>query len=175
MTTIALSAAEIIHALGGRGNQAKCPAHKDRTPSLSVTERDGKVLVHCHAGCSQTAVITALRDLGLWPEQEQRRWLPQAEFDAQRRRAQEQEQEDEKWLPSMRDFLRELTDRRDELIRLLRIRDDFYLEVELEVCYMRIDAMRKAIGDDVTEDDVAFTIAIVDMLAEKQANETQTS
>jgi len=28
------------------------------------------VLVHCHGGCSQAAVIRALRDLGLWPEPE---------------------------------------------------------------------------------------------------------
>jgi 5S rRNA maturation endonuclease (ribonuclease M5) len=26
------------------------------------------VLVHCHAGCTQAAVIAALKELGLWPE-----------------------------------------------------------------------------------------------------------
>lgn len=52
----------------GRGWVAKCPAHDDRTPSLSITEAgDGRVLVHCHAGCSQSAVIDALRNWGLWP------------------------------------------------------------------------------------------------------------
>jgi putative DNA primase/helicase len=45
---------------------AKCPAHDDRNPSLSIREVDGKVLVRCHAGCPQSAVIAALKDLGLW-------------------------------------------------------------------------------------------------------------
>ena len=43
-----------------------CPAHDDRNPSLSVTDRKGKVLVKCHAGCSQEAAIEALRQRGLW-------------------------------------------------------------------------------------------------------------
>jgi putative DNA primase/helicase len=30
------------------------------------------VLVFCHAGCEQKAVIAALKDLGLWPDQEKR-------------------------------------------------------------------------------------------------------
>ena len=66
-----LSARELVHALGGRGNSAKCPAHRDSTPSLSVTERNGKILVHCHAGCPQEAVIEALRELRLWPERDE--------------------------------------------------------------------------------------------------------
>jgi 5S rRNA maturation endonuclease (ribonuclease M5) len=49
---------------------AKCPAHKDNNPSLSIREEDGKVLVHCHAGCVQRDVIAALTARGLWqPEQ----------------------------------------------------------------------------------------------------------
>ena len=43
----------------------ECPAHVDLRPSLSVTSRDGRVLVHCHAGCPQSAVIGALRRRGL--------------------------------------------------------------------------------------------------------------
>lgn len=39
---------------------ACCVAHDDRNPSMSVTERDGKILAHCHAGCPQDAVIDAL-------------------------------------------------------------------------------------------------------------------
>ena len=70
--------AEIIaKALGGRragrGWSAQCPAHDDRTPSLSFTDtRDGKILVHCHAGCEQERVIAVLRARGLWGEGRQR-------------------------------------------------------------------------------------------------------
>jgi putative DNA primase/helicase len=66
---------EIVRALGGRrsgaGWIARCPAHEDRNPSLSVSVRDGKILVHCHAGCDQRAVVEALKALGLWPEREE--------------------------------------------------------------------------------------------------------
>lgn len=47
---------------------APCPAHDDRNPSLAITERDGRTFVHCHAGCSQTAVLDALRARGLWSD-----------------------------------------------------------------------------------------------------------
>jgi hypothetical protein len=44
-----------------------CPAHEDDTPSLTIQDAgDGKVLVHCHAGCAQERVIAALRRRGLW-------------------------------------------------------------------------------------------------------------
>ena len=45
---------------------ARCPVHDDRDPSLSIAERDGKVLVHCFAGCPQEDVIAALRARGSW-------------------------------------------------------------------------------------------------------------
>ena len=51
----------------GSGWSARCPAHDDRHPSLSVTERDGTILFYCHAGCTQDAVIDALRSLGALP------------------------------------------------------------------------------------------------------------
>jgi hypothetical protein len=44
-----------------------CPAHPDRVPSLAVDDRGGVLLVHCHAGCSQRSIITALQRRGLWP------------------------------------------------------------------------------------------------------------
>jgi hypothetical protein len=45
----------------GAGWQARCPAHDDRNPSLSVTEgRDGRVLLKCRAGCETPAVLAAL-------------------------------------------------------------------------------------------------------------------
>ena len=44
----------------GRGWQAPCPAHDDRNPSLSIHEREGKILVRCFAGCPTEAVLSAL-------------------------------------------------------------------------------------------------------------------
>ena len=44
------------------GNEWKalCPAHADKNPSLSIRQVDGKILIHCHAGCSAEAVLAAL-------------------------------------------------------------------------------------------------------------------
>lgn len=66
-----MTAEAIAKALGGRKAgtawMARCPAHDDRTPSLSIADaRDGKVLVRCHAGCDQRDVIAALRARGAW-------------------------------------------------------------------------------------------------------------
>ena len=66
-----MTAETIAKALGGRkagnGWVARCLAHDDREPSLSIRQADnGKVLVHCHTGCNQFTVIEALRARGLW-------------------------------------------------------------------------------------------------------------
>jgi len=44
------------------GWSARCPAHDDKDPSLSVTERNGKILVHCHASppCTVEAICAAM-------------------------------------------------------------------------------------------------------------------
>lgn len=45
----------------GAGWSARCPAHQDKTASLSVTSgTDGKLLVHCFAGCSTHDVLAAI-------------------------------------------------------------------------------------------------------------------
>jgi hypothetical protein len=45
----------------GEGWSSCCPAHDDRSPSLSVsTGADGRALVKCHAGCTVEAVCGAL-------------------------------------------------------------------------------------------------------------------
>jgi 5S rRNA maturation endonuclease (ribonuclease M5) len=65
-----MNAAEIARQLHGRKSgvcwMARCPAHDDKNPSLSLWDVDGEVLVHCHAGCEQSAVVAALRAGGLW-------------------------------------------------------------------------------------------------------------
>jgi putative DNA primase/helicase len=65
-----MSAETIAKALGGRraGScwMARCPAHEDREPSLSIRDRGGTVLLHCHAGCDQRRLIGVLRARGLW-------------------------------------------------------------------------------------------------------------
>ena len=66
-----MNAETLARALGGRRTgshwMAPCPAHEDRDPSLSIRNaEDGKVLVHCHAGCDQSVVIGELRSRGLW-------------------------------------------------------------------------------------------------------------
>ena len=45
----------------GGGWVARCPAHGDDNPSLSIARgEDGRWLVHCHAGCSAEAVVSAV-------------------------------------------------------------------------------------------------------------------
>lgn len=40
---------------------ARCPAHEDKSPSLTVREMDdGRVLLHCFAGCGFDDVIGAV-------------------------------------------------------------------------------------------------------------------
>lgn len=66
-------AADIAHALEARrvgpGRwMARCPAHEDRTPSLSIRDGDTAPLLTCFAGCDRADVIETLRGRGLWRE-----------------------------------------------------------------------------------------------------------
>jgi putative DNA primase/helicase len=66
-----MNAEAIAKALCGRRAgavwMARCPAHDDREPSLSIRDGDqGRVLIHCFAGCDQRDVIATLRARGLW-------------------------------------------------------------------------------------------------------------
>ena len=66
-----MNAETIARALGGHRAGATwmacCPAHDDRSPSLSISSgKDGKVLVRCHAGCDQRDLIAVLQARGLW-------------------------------------------------------------------------------------------------------------
>lgn len=44
----------------GAGHSARCPAHKDRSPSLSVTEGEKGIVAICHKGCSVEAICSAV-------------------------------------------------------------------------------------------------------------------
>ena len=44
----------------GRQVSALCPAHDDRTPSLSITDGNDRVLIKCQAGCDTDDIITEL-------------------------------------------------------------------------------------------------------------------
>ena len=59
----------IVERLGGRWRGFKgacrCPAHADKTPSLSVRLGERAILFHCFAGCTSRAVVTALNSLSL--------------------------------------------------------------------------------------------------------------
>ena len=50
---------------------ARCPAHDDSSPSLSIRElEDGRTLIHCFAGCDALSVVHAvgLEMSDLFPE-----------------------------------------------------------------------------------------------------------
>ena len=70
-----LQAENIARSLGKAKRSADgwvciCPAHADHTPSLSITEKNGKLLWYCHAKCSQEAVRSALAAAGVLPASE---------------------------------------------------------------------------------------------------------
>jgi len=45
----------------GAGWSCRCPAHEDRSPSLSIgIGADGRALLTCHAGCSTESVVAAI-------------------------------------------------------------------------------------------------------------------
>lgn len=57
---ILLSKLDKARKTGAETWLASCPAHADRRASLSVRETsDGRVLVHCFAGCSVQEVVAA--------------------------------------------------------------------------------------------------------------------
>jgi len=56
---VVLDHLDVPHRNGDNTAMARCPAHEDRNPSLSVTRGDDKVLLHCHAGCSVESILTA--------------------------------------------------------------------------------------------------------------------
>ena len=68
-----LSHLDKVKRTGPGTYQACCPAHADRSPSLSVRELDdGRILLHCFSGCEAHEVLSAIGlDIhALFPERE---------------------------------------------------------------------------------------------------------
>ncbi len=57
---VLLGRLEGVRRTGPDSWMARCPAHPDRNPSLSVALRNGRVLIHCFAGCAPEAVLQAV-------------------------------------------------------------------------------------------------------------------
>jgi len=56
-----LSCLDFVRQTGKGKWIARCPSHMDKSPSLSITEKDdGRVLIHCHAGCGAAEVLDAV-------------------------------------------------------------------------------------------------------------------
>lgn len=55
----------VVEMLGGhwtaRGGMCRCPAHDDRSPSLSIRAGRRRLLLHCFAGCSAVEILDALQ------------------------------------------------------------------------------------------------------------------
>lgn len=50
-----------VKRTGAHTYHARCPAHDDRGPSLTVRDtEDGRILVHCFAGCDVQDVLAAV-------------------------------------------------------------------------------------------------------------------
>ncbi|GAA0458001.1 MULTISPECIES: DUF7146 domain-containing protein [Sphingomonas] len=61
------AASDLVTRLGGiwrpNGGMCRCPAHADRTPSLSVRVGDRSLLFKCFAGCTGVEILRAIRRL----------------------------------------------------------------------------------------------------------------
>lgn len=58
-----LNRLELVKGTGPGRWLARCPAHDDRSPSLSIRAIDdgrGRILIHCFAGCGGAEVMAAI-------------------------------------------------------------------------------------------------------------------
>lgn len=69
--TLETRAREIVKALGGHWSRSSgmchCPAHDDRTPSLSIGLAKSAILFHCFAGCTSEQVLGGFKRHGIQP------------------------------------------------------------------------------------------------------------
>lgn len=80
MTPVELLLSRLQKVKGRNGSwTACCPAHNDKGPSLAIREADdGRILLHCFAGCETLMVVQALgMDMtDLFPPDDKRREYP---------------------------------------------------------------------------------------------------
>ena len=58
--TVMLGRLEKVIDRGGGQYSALCPAHEDKSPSLSIAETDDRLLIHCFAGCHPNEIVAAV-------------------------------------------------------------------------------------------------------------------
>lgn len=57
---ILLNKLERVRPMGANRWMACCPAHDDRSPSLSIRQTDDRLLIYCFAGCPTGDVLDAV-------------------------------------------------------------------------------------------------------------------
>ncbi len=62
--------------------QARCPCHNDKQASLSVSLKDSKILMNCHAGCRTADIVTTIgmSMSDLFPDRPRSRKTVEAEY-----------------------------------------------------------------------------------------------
>lgn len=80
-----ISRLEGVKRTGKDSAIARCPAHSDKSPSLTIRDVSDRLLIHCFAGCDTYSVVSAvgLELSDLFPERlevrkpERKRFMPQ--------------------------------------------------------------------------------------------------
>ncbi len=57
---LVLSRLDKVKQNGTNKYMACCPAHADKTPSMSVMQADDRVLIHCFAGCGANDILDSI-------------------------------------------------------------------------------------------------------------------
>lgn len=72
----------MVRRLKDNSYQCKCPAHDDKHASLTISEQNNKILLHCHAGCSTGSILDhvglTFKDLHTESVADWKEWLEKA-------------------------------------------------------------------------------------------------
>jgi len=60
MITELLSRLDKVKSKGTNKWVAACPAHNDKTPSLAITDINGKILINCFSGCHAIDIVQSV-------------------------------------------------------------------------------------------------------------------